>query len=74
MLSSQSVGRMRVVRLAEIDIRIRRRAGQRLIDAYAAEGDLLAALRMRDAVERPSARVYLLPAAAVERVTGSGRS
>lgn len=58
------------IRLADVPLHIRRRVGWRLIDDAADNGDLALALALKNAVERPSPRVYWLPRRAVEKVLG----
>jgi hypothetical protein len=58
------------VRLTDIDIKIRRRRGKALYEAAVADRDLDLALRINAAIERPSDRVYWVPAAAVRKELG----
>jgi hypothetical protein len=66
----KEVGRLAPVRLTDVPLPIRRRVGNRLIEQARLDGDLLTAVHLRDAIERPSARVNWVPARAVERVLG----
>lgn len=56
------------IRLSEVPITIRRRFGRVLLDDAVDAGDLLAAVRMQEAIENPSERIYWLPAEAVKKV------
>lgn len=58
------------VRLTEIDIKMRRRRGKALYEAAVADRDLDLAMRLNAAIERPSDRVYWVPAKAVRRELG----
>lgn len=63
-------GVQRAVRLTDIPISIRRRYGFHLIEKAKEDGDILAAVELTAAVERPSERVYWIPAEAVRKVLG----
>lgn len=56
------------VRLTDVDIKIWRRRGRALYEAAVADRDLDLAMRLNAAIERPSDRVYWVPAAAVQEV------
>jgi hypothetical protein len=56
------------VRLTDIDIAIRRRRGRALYEAAVADRDIDLAMRLDAAIERPSDRVYWVPAVAVHKV------
>lgn len=56
------------VRLTEIPVTIRRRFGRLLYERAAEDGDLDLALRLNMAMERPSDKVYWLPAQKVREV------
>lgn len=58
------------VRLTDIDIKIRRRRGRALYEAAVADRDIRLAMEIDSAIERPSEKVYWLPAGAVEKVLG----
>jgi hypothetical protein len=58
------------VRLTDIDIKIRRRRGRALYEAAVADRDLMLAIAIEAAIERPSDKVYWVPALAVEKVLG----
>lgn len=58
------------VRLTDIDIKIRRRRGRALYEAAVADRDLILAMQIDAAIERPSDRIYWVPAAAVRRELG----
>ncbi len=60
--------RVVAIRLTDIDIKIRRRRGKALYEAAVQDRDIDLAMRLDAAIERPSDRVYWLPAAAVEKV------
>ena len=66
-------GALARVRLTDIDLAVRRRAGQRLLDAIVKEHGpfergLTEAAELHRAVEDPSERVYLVSRAAYDRV------
>lgn len=65
-------GAQRAVRLTDIDIKVRRRFGWMLIEKAKDDGDILSAVELTAAVERPSDKLYWLPAAAVRKVLGDG--
>lgn len=65
-------GAQRAIRLTDIDIKIRRRYGWILIEKAKEDGNLLAAVELTAAVERPSEKVYWLSAKAVRKVLGDG--
>ena len=56
------------VRLTEIDIKIRRRRGRALYEAAVADRDIMLAIAIEDAIERPSDKVYWVPEVAVKAV------
>ena len=58
------------VRLTDIDIKIRRRRGRALYEAAVADRDLMLAVAIEAAIERPSDRLYWLPEAAIRAVLG----
>lgn len=60
--------RVVAIRLTDIDIKIRRRRGRALYEAAVEDRDIDLAMRLNAAIERPSDRVYWIPAAAVEKV------
>lgn len=60
------------VRLTDIDIKVRRRRGRALYEAAVADRDLMLAIAIEAAIERPSDKIYWLPRAAVERVLNGG--
>ena len=73
MASPELMGRRTVaVRLTDIDIKIRRRRGRALYEAAVADRDLMLAVAIEAAIERPSDRIYWLPAKAVEQVLNGG--
>lgn len=57
------------VRLTDIDIAVRRRRGRALYEAAVADRNLLLAVELKAAIERPSDRVYWVPASAVREVS-----
>lgn len=68
-------GALARVRLTDVDLAVRRRAGQRLLDAIVKEHGpfergLTEAAELHRAVEAPSERVYLVSREAYERVMG----
>ena len=63
-------GRVTAVRLIDVPIAIRRRRGKALYEAAVADRDLDLALRLNAAIERPSERIYWLPADKVREVLG----
>lgn len=67
-------GAQRAVRLTDIPIKMRRKFGWHLIEKAKEDGDILAAVSLTAAVENPSDRIYWVPAAAVVKVLGNGRS
>lgn len=60
------------VRLTDIDIKIRRRRGRALYEAAVADRDLMLAIAIEAAIERPSDKIYWLPARAIEAVLNGG--
>lgn len=56
------------VRLTDIDIKIRRRRGRALYEAAVADRDLMLAVAIEAAIERPSDKLYWLPEAAIRAV------
>ena len=66
----QNGGAVVGVRLTDVDIKIRRRRGQALYEAAVADRDLDLAMRINAAIERPSERIYWVPAEAVGKVLG----
>ena len=58
------------IRLSDIPIQIRRRRGKALYEAAVADRDLVLAVAINAAIERPSDRVYWVPRKAVSRVLG----
>ena len=56
------------VRLSEIDIKIRRRRGRALYEAAVADRDIMLAIAIEAAIERPSDKVYWVPEVAVKAV------
>lgn len=60
------------VRLTDIDIKIRRRRGRALYEAAVADRDLMLAVAIEAAIERPSDKIYWLPAKAIEAVLNGG--
>lgn len=50
--------RLRPVRLSDVPLEQRRRAAARLIEGARLDGNLLAAVELNEACERPSGRVY----------------
>ena len=58
------------VRLTDIDIKIRRRRGRALYEAAVADRDLMLAMAIEAAIERPSDKVYWVPDRAVREVLG----
>lgn len=69
-MPDRSGGAVVGVRLTEIDIKMRRRRGKALYEAAVADRDLDLAMRLNAAIERPSDRVYWVPAKAVRRELG----
>ena len=66
----QNGGAVVGVRLTDVDIKIRRPRGQALYEAAVADRDLDLAMRINAAIERPSERIYWVPAEAVGKVLG----
>lgn len=66
------VGRLRAVRLTEVPLRLRERAGRRLVDQAALEMDLWFAAEVHRAVYSPSERAYWVDTEEAERVLGNG--
>lgn len=56
------------VRLTDIDIKIRRRRGRALYEAAVRDRDLMLAVAIEAAIERPSDKIYWLPEAAIRAV------
>lgn len=63
-------GAQRAVRLTDIDLYIRRRRGRALYEAAVADRDIMLASAINAAIERPSNKIYWLPARAVKDVLG----
>lgn len=61
--------RVKAVRLTDIPIKVRRRRGRKLYEAAVNDRDLMLAVELESAIERPSDRVYWLPANIVEEVS-----
>lgn len=71
MASPEYMGRRTMsVRLTDIDIQIRRRRGRALYERAVLDRDLILAMQIEKAIERPSERVYRVPEAAVRKVLG----
>lgn len=70
MNETAQVGRLAPVRLTEIPLNVRRRYGARLLDRAREDGNLLLAVELAAAIERPTRTVYHVPAAALDRVLG----
>lgn len=64
-------GRVVAVRLIDIPIRRRRQFGMALYEGAVAERDLREALRIEQAIERPSDKVYWISERAYARVMGA---
>ena len=62
--------RVTAVRLTDVPIRVRRRRGRSLYEAAVADRDILLAAAIDAAIERPSDRLYWVPADAVRQVLG----
>lgn len=58
------------IRLTDVDIKIRRRRGKALYEAAVADRDIDLAMRINAAIERPSDKVYWIPADAVREALG----
>lgn len=65
-------GATRAIRLTDIDLKIRRRRGRALYEAAVADLDIMLAAAIDAAIERPSDKIYWLPARAVKEVLGDG--
>lgn len=75
MASPEMMGRRTVgVRLTDIDIKIRRRRGRVLYEKAVLDRDLILAMEIEKAIERPSDRIYRVPEAAVKAVMGNGKA
>lgn len=61
-------GAVQPIRLTDVPLAIRRRRGRALYEAAVADRDLDLALRLNAAIERPSDRIYWVPAVAVREV------
>lgn len=72
MPSLAKVGRLRAVRLSEVPLKVRERAGRRLVDQAALDADLWFAADVHRAVYRPSDRVHWVDRQEAERVLGNG--
>lgn len=71
MASPEMMGRRTIgVRLSEIDIKIRRRRGRALYEKAVLDRDIILAMEIESAIERPSDRIYRVPEAAVREVLG----
>lgn len=66
------VGRLRAIRLSEVPLRVRERAGRRLIDHAALDMDLWFAAEVHRAVYMPSDRIHWVDTQEAERVLGNG--
>jgi hypothetical protein len=65
------VGRLRAVLLSEVPLRVRERAGRRLVDQAALDMDLWFAAEVHRAVYTPSDRIHWVDAQEAERVLGN---
>lgn len=71
MASPEMMGRRTLgVRLTDIDIKIRRRRGRALYERAVLDRDLMLAMEIEKAIERPSDKTYWLPEEAVRKVLG----
>jgi hypothetical protein len=72
-MSTLSTGGRGLVALSlrDVPIVVRRRYGRRLVDLAAENGDLIGAVRLREAIENPSEKRYVIPRDAFERVLGA---
>lgn len=71
MASPEMMGRRTVgVRLTDIDIQVRRRRGRALYEKAVLDRDIILAMEIERAIERPSDRIYRVPEAAVRKVLG----
>lgn len=71
MASPELMGRRTIgVRLPDIDIKIRRRRGRALYEKAVLDRDIILAMEIERAIERPSDRIYRVPEAAVREVLG----
>jgi hypothetical protein len=61
------------VRLEDIPVVVRRRFGRSLIEKATLDGDILGAVELTGAVERPSDKVYWLPLSAVMQARERGK-
>lgn len=61
------------VRLEDIPVVVRRRYGRSLIEKATLDGDIVGAVELTGAVERPSDRVYWLPVTAVMTARERGK-
>jgi hypothetical protein len=66
------VGRLRAIHLYEVPLKIRERAGRRLVDQAALNMDLWFAAEVHRAVYSPSDRIYWVDVQEAERVLGNG--
>ena len=64
------VGRLRAIRLSEVPLKIRERAGRRLVDQAALDADLWFAVEVHQAVYRPSDRIHWVDAKEAENILG----
>ena len=65
-------GATRAVRLTDIDLAIRRRRGRALYEAAVLDRDIMLAAAIDAAIERPSDKIYWVPARAVREALGDG--
>lgn len=70
--SLAKVGRLTAVRLSEVPLKIRERAGRRLIGHAADNADLWFAAEIHRAVYMPSDRIHWVDIQEAERVLGNG--